>query len=71
MEAILDDHARRAPVAEQCLLNTPRSVSGGSKRDNIDIIIHSNDQLPIVPYHITAIYLVYGNVDLVAGREDQ
>ncbi len=49
MGAILDGDARRAPATEQCSLNVLRSVSGGSKRDNINIIIHSNDQPPIVP----------------------
>ncbi len=51
MEAILDGDVRRAPVAEQCLLNAPMTVSGGSKHDNIDIIFHSNDQPSIVPYY--------------------
>ena len=51
MEAILDGDVRRAPATEQCLLNTPMTVSGGSKHDNIDITTHSNDQPPIVPYY--------------------
>ena len=47
MEAILDGDVRRAPPIEKCLLNIPRSVSGGSTYDNINIIIHSNNQPPI------------------------
>ncbi len=51
MEAILDGDVRRAPAIEQWLLNTQMTVSGGSKHDNINIIIHSNDQPPIVAYY--------------------
>ena len=58
MEAILDGDVRRAPVTEQSLLNVPSSVSAGSKHDKVIILIHSNDQPPIVPY-ITAVNLVY------------
>ena len=51
MEAILGGDVRRAPPIEQCLLNVPRSVSAESKHDNINIIIHSNDQPPIGRYY--------------------
>ena len=48
MEAIFDGDFRRAPATEWGSLKIPRSVSGGSTHDNIDIIIHSNNQPPIV-----------------------
>lgn len=51
MEAIFDGDVRRAPATEQCLLNVPTTLSAGTKHDNINIIIHSNDQPPIVPYY--------------------
>ena len=42
-----DDITRRCSVGvghEQELLNAPKSVFGGSKDNNYDIILHSNDQ---------------------------
>ena len=51
MVAIYNGDFRRSPATEQGLLNTPMTVSGGSKHDNINIIIHSNDQPPIVAYY--------------------
>ena len=43
MVAISDGDVRLAPAIEHRLLSTPMSVSAGSKHDNINIIIHSND----------------------------
>ncbi len=51
MEAIFDGDVRRASATEQCVLNVPWSVSAGSKHDDINIIIHSNDQPPIGRYY--------------------
>ena len=51
MEEILDGDVRRAPATKQDVLNVPWCVSAGSKHDNINIIIHSNDQPPIVRYY--------------------
>ncbi len=51
MVAIYNGDFRRSPATEQGLLNTPMTVSFASKHDNIIIIIHSNDQPPIVAYY--------------------
>src|SRR5210317_2293373 len=43
MEALMLGDVRRASATEKVVWSDPVSISDGSKQNNIDIIIHSND----------------------------